>query len=86
MCDRFHETNSSTVTVQDGEHAGQTVRHVHCHIMPRRPGDFEHNDDIYIELNRNDAIDTTKGARSLTEMTTEAVEYRKQINELNIVK
>lgn len=79
MCDQFHRTSSSTVTVQDGEHAGQTVRHVHCHIMPRRPGDFQHNDDIYVELNRNDAIDTTKEARSLTEMAIEACDYRKAI-------
>lgn len=36
---------------QDGPHAGQTVPHVHIHVLPRRPGDFENNDEVY------DAID-----------------------------
>jgi bis(5'-adenosyl)-triphosphatase len=35
------------MVVQDGKEAGQTVHHVHVHIMPRRPGDFARNDDIY---------------------------------------
>lgn len=37
--------------LQDGVHAGQSVPHVHIHVLPRRPGDFEKNDDVY------DAID-----------------------------
>lgn len=27
--------------IQDGAQAGQTVAHVHIHVMPRAPGDFE---------------------------------------------
>jgi len=37
---------------QDGPQAGQTVPHVHIHIIPRKAGDFEKNDEIY------DAVDT----------------------------
>lgn len=37
--------------LQDGVHAGQSVPHVHIHVLPRRPGDFKNNDDVY------DAID-----------------------------
>lgn len=32
---------------QDGPQAGQTVPHVHIHIVPRKGGDFENNDEIY---------------------------------------
>lgn len=32
---------------QDGPQAGQTVPHVHIHIIPRKSGDFEKNDEIY---------------------------------------
>lgn len=39
--------SSLTLTIQDGPQAGQTVPHVHIHILPRRAGDFEKNDEIY---------------------------------------
>lgn len=38
------------VAVQDGRAAGQSVPHVHVHILPRRSGDFQRNDDVYDEL------------------------------------
>jgi len=38
------------VAVQDGKAAGQTVPHVHVHILPRISGDFERNDDVYQAL------------------------------------
>ncbi len=36
--------------IQDGAAAGQTVFHVHVHVIPRKPGDFENNDDVYREV------------------------------------
>ncbi len=36
--------------MQDGTAAGQTVPHVHVHVLPRREGDFERNDDVYVML------------------------------------
>lgn len=30
--DKHHDAKSTTITVQDGEFAGQTVKHVHCHV------------------------------------------------------
>ena len=44
------KSSSLTIAVQDGEHAGQTVDHVHVHLIPRRLGDFKHNDDIYDQV------------------------------------
>lgn len=46
---------SLTFVIQDGKDSGQTVQHVHVHIMPRRGGDFARNDQIYDELERVDA-------------------------------
>ena len=38
---------TSDITYQDGPEAGQTVPHVHIHVIPRKKGDFEKNDEIY---------------------------------------
>eukprot|EP00977_Amphora_coffeiformis_P006032 scaffold1294_cov167-Amphora_coffeaeformis.AAC.13 len=38
------------VAVQDGRAAGQSVPHVHVHILPRTAGDYEENDEIYTDL------------------------------------
>ena len=32
---------TSDITCQDGPQAGQTVAHVHIHLIPRKKGDFE---------------------------------------------
>ena len=52
-----HQQSSSTTTdssfnvsVQDGRGAGQSVPHVHVHILPRVTGDFAQNDEIYQAL------------------------------------
>jgi bis(5'-adenosyl)-triphosphatase len=41
--------------LQDGSAAGQSVPHVHIHILPRRTTDFEgRNDDVYPALEKNE--------------------------------
>ncbi|KAH9504369.1 Nitrilase and fragile histidine triad fusion protein NitFhit [Bulinus truncatus] len=58
---------SSTMAIQDGMEAGQTVQHVHVHILPRKRGDFSDNDDIYDHLQNHD-----KGWNEHTKLRTEA--------------
>ncbi|XP_061864343.1 bis(5'-adenosyl)-triphosphatase isoform X2 [Colius striatus] len=43
---------SLTISIQDGPEAGQTVKHVHVHVLPRRAGDFRRNDDVYEEVTK----------------------------------
>lgn len=52
--------------------------------MPRKEGDFEHNDQIYIELNKHDHTDgdASRKTRSIEEMSAEASQYRQIIEKL----
>nr|XP_038949561.1 bis(5'-adenosyl)-triphosphatase isoform X6 [Rattus norvegicus] len=60
--------------MQDGPEAGQTVKHVHVHILPRKSGDFRRNDNIYDELQKHDREEEDSPAfwRSEEEMAAEA--------------
>jgi bis(5'-adenosyl)-triphosphatase len=43
------ESGSFNIAIQDGPDAGQSVPHVHCHIIPRLRGDSK-GDEIYDEM------------------------------------
>lgn len=82
ILEKFYDAKSTTITVQDGPYAGQTVKHVHCHVMPRKPHDFENNDEIYIRLNEHDSEENvTEKRRPLEERINEAAIYRNLFNE-----
>ena len=77
------EATSSTMSVQDGREAGQTVEHVHVHVLPRKAGDFAENDDVYTALATHDRQDG--GWRSEEEMVEEASAIRKTLDKLRSV-
>ncbi len=41
MVERVYEATSLNVAIQDGPDAGQSVPHVHTHIIPRQKADFD---------------------------------------------
>ncbi|XP_028303898.1 bis(5'-adenosyl)-triphosphatase [Gouania willdenowi] len=57
LVQKHFSATSLTITIQDGPEAGQTVKHVHVHVLPRRAGDFKHNDSVYDELQKHDRED-----------------------------
>lgn len=79
----IYQCNSLTVSIQDGPDAGQSVPHLHVHILPRRPNDFKQNDEIYDHLNKFQAMPKTlvdgqvdndeRKPRSQEEMKSEAI-------------
>lgn len=55
IMEKIHGAGSSTITIQDGKDAGQTVEHVHCHVLPRiKEKEQFKNDDIYEILATHD--------------------------------
>ena len=74
---RHYHVSSLTIAVQDGPDAGQTVKHVHVHILPRKPGDFADNDDVYRGLERHDKNVAAREWRTDEDMAEEAAVMRK---------
>ncbi|KAH7672421.1 bis(5'-adenosyl)-triphosphatase protein [Dioscorea alata] len=79
----YHKASSLTFTIQDGPQAGQTVPHVHIHILPRKIGDFENNDEIYDAIDKEEKelkkkldLDEERKDRTADEMAREADNYR----------
>lgn len=49
--EKHYKADALNIAIQDGPLAGQTVPHIHCHIIPRKLNDLPNVDDIYAKLN-----------------------------------
>ncbi|XP_036733936.2 bis(5'-adenosyl)-triphosphatase isoform X6 [Manis pentadactyla] len=76
--EKHFQGTSLTLSMQDGPEAGQTVKHVHIHVLPRKAGDFQRNDSIYDELQKHDKGEEDRPAlwRSEEDMAAEAAALR----------
>lgn len=55
VLEKAYKAQSLTMSLQDGIAAGQSVPHVHVHLIPRHSTDFDgDNDQIYPALERNE--------------------------------
>eukprot|EP00793_Prasinoderma_coloniale_P004828 PRCOL_00000589-RA len=84
--ERHYGAEALTLAIQDGAAAGQTVPHVHVHVLPRRPGDFEPNDEVYDAMDKGEeglskALDSERKPRTEEEMAAEARELWRAIAE-----
>ena len=50
MVERVFHGTALNIAIQDGSDAGQSVPHLHAHIIPRRASDMPHTDDVYKEM------------------------------------
>lgn len=81
ILEKEYACSAMNIAMQDGPDAGQSVPHVHFHILPRKSGDYERNDDVYEELEKqelNNVFDENKPrvARTKGEMAQEALTLR----------
>jgi len=84
MLESIFTSQAFTFAIQDGALAGQTVKHVHVHVLPRRKGDFDPNDKIYNELEAAKLdLDDNKKPRTAKEMVEEADRFREAMKKLN---
>ncbi|PAA80395.1 hypothetical protein BOX15_Mlig027646g3, partial [Macrostomum lignano] len=67
-------TESCSFSLQDGPLAGQSVPHVHIHVLPRLPGDFQPNDSVYTALEAEPKPERPN--RSAEEMAKETAQFR----------
>jgi len=55
VLEKAYNGQSLTISIQDGKEAGQSVPHVHVHLIPRKSTDFDgDNDRIYPALEDNE--------------------------------
>ncbi|XP_012376633.1 bis(5'-adenosyl)-triphosphatase isoform X3 [Dasypus novemcinctus] len=78
VVEKHFQGTSLTIAIQDGPEAGQTVKHVHIHVLPRKAGDFSRNDSIYDELQKHDKEEegTPASWRPEEDMAAEAAALR----------
>lgn len=82
ILERYYNAEALNIAIQDGKASGQSVPHLHVHMLPRKVGDFARNDDVYdeIEKQRLDTVYTDPNAarlpRSLQAMAEEASSLR----------
>lgn len=50
MVERVFKATALNVAIQDGVDAGQSVPHVHAHIIPRQRSDLPDTDDVYKKM------------------------------------
>ncbi|KAH9964159.1 HIT-like protein [Russula dissimulans] len=60
VVERVYKADGLTIACQDGRASGQTVPHVHVHVLPRRLQDDRFGgsqpDEVYVELERQEGV------------------------------
>lgn len=77
----YFNCDGSDWTIQDGESAGQTVGHLHMHIIPRFPNDLPLGTEWYDYIKDNEKI--IKESKSRKKL--DSIEYKAITKKLSVV-
>lgn len=93
VLEAHHGATSFTMAIQDGKDAGQTVPHVHIHVVPRKEGDLARNDDVYGMIEQHEAadvapldLDIERAPRTIAHMAAEAHAYAQTLHEQELAE
>lgn len=67
-----YEAEAYDWSLQEGEPAGQSIEHLHLHIIPRKPGDLPEGEEWYGKLQQQNSLSIDDPKRAILSMT----EYR----------
>lgn len=71
--EQYYDGRGLNIAVQDGPVAGQSVNHVHCHVIPRQIKDLKYADQLYELLNEHDVNEVFSQVRKTALEGTELV-------------
>ncbi|EXJ90401.1 hypothetical protein A1O1_03502 [Capronia coronata CBS 617.96] len=80
--ERVYSASAFNIAVQDGVEAGQSVPHVHVHVIPRRKGDYDHKgggDQIYNDMDGEEG-DVGKAFLEMQRRRSELAQERKDFS------
>ncbi|KAK5242798.1 Dinucleoside triphosphate hydrolase [Exophiala xenobiotica] len=80
--ERVYSASALNIAIQDGVDAGQSVPHVHVHIIPRQKGDYDHRgggDQIYEAMDGVEG-DVGKAFVEMQRLRDQRMNHRKEFS------
>jgi bis(5'-adenosyl)-triphosphatase len=80
--ERVYSASALNIAIQDGVDAGQSVPHVHVHIIPRQKGDYDHRgggDQIYEAMDGVEG-DVGKAFVEMQRLRHQRMDHRKEFS------